>query len=152
MNFAPFERAQLAAFAYAEARFTGSLDCMKAVCYVVRNRVKAGWGDGTWLSVIEGAHLVAGNVPVHQDKRLPIASGDRLLQLLLRDVDDIYLGGGGHGVDDDTARVVQGESKTGALYYSFIGQDTPAWFIEHIVRDPAHHARIAQVGTMLLFE
>ncbi len=152
MNFAAFERAQLAAFAYAEARFTGSLDCMKAVCYVVRNRVKAGWGDGTWLSVIEGAHLVAGNVPVHQDKRLPIASGDRLLQLLLRDVDDIYLGGGGHGIDDDVARVVQGESKVGALYYSFVEREPNPWFVTHIVREPENHPRIGQVGTMMLFE
>lgn len=152
MNFAAFERAQLAAFAYSEARGTGSLDCMKAVCYVLRNRVKAGWGDGTWLAVIEGARLVAGNVEIPGDEQLPIASGDRLLQLLLRDVDDIYLGGGGHGIDDDVARVVQGESKVGALYYSFVEREPNPWFVTHIVHEPENHPRIGQVGTMMLFE
>lgn len=152
MNFAAFERAQLVSFAYTEARETGSLDCMKAVCYVLRNRVKAGWGDGTWLSVIQGAPLVSAHLEISAEERVPIASGDRLLQLLLRDVDDIYLGGGGHGVDDDTARVVQGESKVGALYYCFIWRDVSVWFMEHIVRDTKNHARIGQVGTMQLFE
>jgi hypothetical protein len=50
MNLATFERAQIAGWAYRRARHTGSVDCMKSLCYVIRNRVMAGWGDGTWLS------------------------------------------------------------------------------------------------------
>jgi hypothetical protein len=61
VNFSSFERAQVAGFAYREARHTGSMDCMRAVCFVLRNRVKAAWGDGSWLGIIAAHHLVAAN-------------------------------------------------------------------------------------------
>lgn len=139
MNLANLERAQLVAFAYREARHTGSLDCMKAICYVLRNRLKAGWGNGTWLSLMESADQVAGNL-----KGNPCAmdAADRLLQFLARDIDDIYLGTS----DDDTKRVVQQ-----ALYYQFITLQPNEWFVENIVRDPQHHPRIGHVGPIALF-
>jgi hypothetical protein len=146
MNMAAFERAQVAAFAYRMGSYTGSLDCMKAICYVLRNRVKAGWGDGSWFSVMASHWDVAGNA----DQLFPelrseghMDPQDRLLQMLVRDIDDIYLGAS----TDDTQIVVGG-----ALYFQFIDQPGTVWFTENIVHQPDHHKRIAQIGTMAFFE
>jgi hypothetical protein len=141
MNFASFERAQVAAFAYRIARRSGSIDCIRAVCYVLRNRNRAGWGDGNWLSIMEGHKHVAGNVETEPE--IALDPNDRLLQLIVRDVDDIYLGNS----MDDTRGVVQD-----ALYFQFIDLPATEWFVENIVRDPANHARIAQVGPIAFFK
>lgn len=141
MNIDTLQRAKLVLFAYEEARHTGSLDCMKAVMYVLRNRLKAGWGDGTWFCLINGARDVAGNeryvAPMIDPK-------DRLLQMLVREVDDIYLNSGN---GDDVTRVVVAE----ALYYQFIDQELRPWFVENIVREPKNHPRTGQIGSMMLF-
>ena len=140
MNVSTFERAQVARFAYEEARSTGSLDCMRAICYVLRNRLKNGWGDGTWLWLMENHVKVQGNIA---DGWASIDPQDRLLQLIIRDIDDIYMGQS----EDDTKTVVQD-----ALYWQFIDRPAHPWFVEHIVRDPANHPRVAQVGPIALFE
>lgn len=140
MNFQTFERAQVAAFAYHQARRTGSLDCMRAICYVLRNRMKAGWGEGTWLSVMATHSHVEGNERIDQVQLQP---QDRLLQLLVRDVDDIYLGSS----EDDTKIVVKD-----ALYYQFIDLPVRMWFVENIVRRPEDHPRIAQVGPIAFYK
>lgn len=139
MNFQTFERGQVAAFAYNQAKRTGSVDCMKAVCYVIRNRVRAGWGDGTWLSIIQSHPAVSGNAIVEME----LNAKDRLLQMIVRDIDDIYLGNSG----DDTKVVVQD-----SLYYQFIDQPVNPWFVENIVRKPIDHPRIGHVGPIALFK
>lgn len=141
MNIATFERAQLARFAYLKARHTGSLDCMRAICYVIRNRVKAGWGNGTWLDLIENDWKVEGN-KFGAESEVELDANDRLLQLLVRDVDDIYMGMS----QDDTRKVVDN-----ALYFMFIDRPATTWFRDKIVRDSQNHQRIAQVGTIALF-
>lgn len=140
MNFANFERAQVARFAYIEARRTGSLDCMKGICYVIRNRVKNGWGDGTWLSVLEAHREVEGNVA---DVQARLEGTDRLLQLMIRDIDDIYTGAS----SDDTKRVI-GE----ALYWQFVDRPPRPWFIENIVQKPISHPRCAGLGVIAFFK
>jgi len=162
MNLATFERARLAAFVYDQARHTGSLDCMKAVAYVMRNRVQSGWGDGSWLSVLQMAPSVAGNEPASgvEDamcRTQPSAfsanpSIDRLLQLIVRDIDDIYLDQDHFG-DNPTERLVCGDKppKSGALYYSFVDRDPRTWFIENIVRQPLEHPQTGTLGTLMLF-
>jgi hypothetical protein len=150
VNLATFERAQVAAFAYCEARHTGSVDCMKAVCYVLRNRVKAGWGDGSWLSVIDSAVMVSGHSLTLEE--VPIASAsDRLLQLIVRDVDDIYLGQ--DRSDDPTRIVVCGDDppKNSALYYAFVDRDIRNWFVLNIIKQPADHAHIGNIGPLMLY-
>lgn len=152
MNLATFERAQLAAFAYREARYTGSIDCMKAICYVQRNRRVAGWGDGSWLSVLGMASHAQGNFRTNSEDREPfLEASDRLLQLIIRDVDDIYLGQ--DRMDDATRLVVCGDNppKTSALYYTFVDQTPRPWFIENIVRQPVEHPRMGNVGPIMLF-
>jgi hypothetical protein len=141
MNLSTFERAQLAGFAYKAARRTGSLDCMKAICYVLRNRLRAGWGNGTWLSIMDAHPDVEGNS--QEWNEVSLDAQDRLLQLLVRDIDDIYMGTS----EDDTKGVVQD-----ALYFQFIDQQPSAWFVEHIVRDAVNHPRIAQVGPLAFFK
>lgn len=143
MNFANFERAQVARFAYLEARRTGSLDCMKGICYVIRNRVKNGWGDGTWLSVIEAHSKVEGNLPGGQAPAVRLEGADRLLQLIIRDIDDIYTGAS----SDETKRVIQD-----ALYWQFVDRPPKPWFVENIVRQPESHPRIAGLGMIAFFK
>jgi hypothetical protein len=152
LNLATFERAQVAAFAYREARLTGSLDCMKAVCYVLRNRVKAGWADSSWLGVLENAPQVMGNLAVVNDGGPALVSHDRLLQLLVRDIDDIYLAQ--DWGDDPVRRVVCGDEPKdarAALYYSFVDRQPRPWFVENIVQKPVDHPQLGNVGPIMLF-
>lgn len=167
MNFAAFERAQVAAFAYREARHTGSLDCMRAVCFILRNRVKSAWGNGTWLSVIAASHVTAasfdpwimGETSAKGDEKIPVVSSeDRLLQLIVRDVDDIYLGQ--DRFDDNVRQVVCGDdpsAKLGnrtwkpVLYYAFVDQRPRPWFVENIVQRPQDHPHSGQIGKMMLY-
>lgn len=134
-----FERAELVRFAYEEARHTGNIDCMKAVCYVMRNRVSAGWGKGTFTEVITHHGLVKGN---DGDRSIDLDIDDRLLQMMVRDVDDIYLGTS----DDQTRKVV-----ADALYYHFVDQPLRQWFVERILQEPKNHPGIATIGMMRLF-
>lgn len=146
MNLATFERAQVAAFAYCEARSTGSLECMRAICYVLRNRVKAGWGDGSWLSVM--GSTAVGNLPQDQE----VNGSDRLLQMIVRDIDDIYLGQ--ERFDDSTRLVVCGDNppKTSALYYMFVDRKPQPWFVEHIIQQSQEHAQIGNIGPLMLYK
>jgi hypothetical protein len=154
VNLDTLQRAHLVDFCYAEARHTGSLDCMKAVAYVLRNRRAAGWGDGSWQRLMNAAATTAGN-DYHNGVEADL--NDRLLQMLARDIDDIYLGTS----NDDVRRVVEGTlapEGTGspgkpapAMYYQFIDLPVRTWFVDNIVRDHENHPRIGQVGMMALF-
>jgi hypothetical protein len=138
VNMAIFERAQVASFAYRGARHTGSLDAMKAIVYVLRNRKLAGWGDGSWLWLLSHSENCAGNPS--SEFVVSVEAHDRLLQLLVRDIDDIYLG----TADDLTRTVVQD-----ALYYHFIDKTPTDWLIANIVRQPEEHPMIGVIGASL---
>jgi hypothetical protein len=140
MTLDQLQRAQLFFFAYGEASASGSLSAMKAVCYVIRNRVRRGWHDGNWLEVIEQADQVAGNQPTKKLPRLDVYS--RSFQQLMQAVDEIYYSSS----SDDTERVVDE-----ALYYQFADRPLRTWFTENIIRHPQEHARKAHIGTMVLF-
>jgi hypothetical protein len=135
-----FQRARLVSFAYQEAARTGSLPAMKAVCYVIKNRVRAGWNDGNWLSVIEDADRTAGNDP---EPYLPIAGNDRNFQNLMRDVEDIYYA----VIEDDVSRVV-GSS----LFFQSIDRPSRQWFVDNIVGNPASHRRVTHIGSLVFFD
>ena len=139
MTLDQLQRAQLLMFAHQEAAYTGSLAAMKAVCYVVRNRVRKGWFDGNWIEVIENAEDAAGNMAPTPGK-LDVFS--RTFQMLMQAVDDIYYS----SASDEVEKIV-GE----ALYYQFVDRNLRPWFTDAILRDPANHARIAHIGTMVLF-
>jgi hypothetical protein len=162
MNFATFERALVASFAYREARRTGALDCMRAVCYILRNRVRSSWGDGTWLSVIAQSHLTSANFEpfvmgevsangTGEPKSMinGFKSDDRLLQMIVRDVDDIYIGQ--DHFDDRVRQVVCDDPKKPVLYYSFVDREPRPWFVENIIRQPKEHPHVGQIGAMMLY-
>jgi hypothetical protein len=140
MTLQQFERARLAQFAHEEAAHTGSLDAMRAICYIMRNRAKAGWYEGTILSVIEAAHESAGNEG--QYERVPIQAGDRNFQLLLHHIEDIY-----HGTAQDPVRDTVGD----CLYYTFANRTERGWFVDNVIRDAGNHPRRASFGLMFLF-
>jgi hypothetical protein len=204
MNFSSFERAQVAGFAYREARHTGSMDCMRAVCFVLRNRVKAAWGDGSWLNIIAAHHLVAANFdawtmgelaplnmntdttagylasplsgaaeerrsgPAGAEPNSPgvgmvsgFQSGDRLLQQIVAQVDDIYFG---QEAFDDRVRQTAccelaplpeaakpNRKPAPCLYYSFVDRPPRPWFAENIICRSQEHAQVGQIGTMMLY-
>lgn len=139
MTLDQLQRAQLLLFAHQEAGSTGSLSAMKAVCYIVRNRVRRGWFDGNWIEVIENADEVSGNDPATRQK-LDVYS--RAFQMLMQAVDDIYYA----SASDETEKAVKE-----ALYYQFVDRNLRTWFTDNILRDPASHARVAHIGTMVLF-
>ena len=143
MNLGQFERAELAAFAYRQARHTGSLDCIKAICYVMRNRVAAGWntGSGSVLAIINNHAVCDGNEGSEAWTTEPDLE-DRLLQVIVRDIDDIYL-----GTSDDQTRKAVGD----AVYYHFVDKPLRDWFTERILRDSTNHPGIATIHTMRLF-
>lgn len=140
MTLDQLQRAQLLLFAHQEAACTGSLDAMKAVCYVIRNRVRGGWHDGSWIDVMENAYKVGGN---HLEQRQHIDPYNRIFQMLMQSVDDIY-----YSSASDQVENVVGD----ALYYQFADRSMRAWFEENIIRYPAAHARKAQIGMMVLFK
>lgn len=140
MNVDTFQRAMVANFAYAQARHTGSLDCMKAVVCVLRNRLKAGWGNGTWQRLINTHRQYAGNLA---EMGVEVELDDNLLRMLVRDIDDMYMGLS----ENDTSAVVKD-----ALYYQFIDQEPNPWFVQNILGDHKNHPRQGQIGMIALFK
>ncbi len=127
-------------YGYQEAAHTGSLAAMKGVCYVIRNRVRAGWYDADWLKVMEHADESAGNEP---EPHTPIDVNNRNFQALLRDVDDLYYA----TAEDDTARVI-GNS----LYYQHSDKSPRQWFVDNVARNAESHRRVTHIGSIAFFE
>ena len=154
MTLNDLSRVQLAVFACKAAGPNASLEMMKAICYVMRNRVRAGWGD--WIEVIETADQHAGNEPVP----VKLDSTNRNLQRLLRDIDDVFYAQSGsyQSCGSDTIEAAMGEQGTGAdkrgalLYWCRIGQPYRPWFEENILKDQKNHRMRMPMGLMLFFE
>jgi hypothetical protein len=135
-----FVKAQLATFAYMEANHTGSLDAMLAVCFIIRNRVRAGWAGGDWNRVINFAHRHAA---YELDTQEGPSLESEIFRRLLLQVDEIY-----QGTMQDNL------TETKGLYYCDATERRRPmrdWFTTRIVRDPYNHPRIAQVGMFHIF-
>lgn len=139
MTLDQFQRAQLFAFAYQQAVHTGSVPAMKAVAYVVRNRVINGWHDGNWIDAIQYADRVSGNEPTPPP---PFDCYSQMFQVLARAIDDIYF-----GQSDDTGRVVDK-----ALYFQFIDKPLREWFTDNVLLQPNAHPRRAVIGSMMVYD
>lgn len=139
MTLSQFERAMLARFAWDEAGTRG-LATMRAVCLVMRNRVRMGWHEGSWTLVMSHAEHYAGT---EREAMKPLDPRDRNFQMLLRDIDDIY-----HGADEGDTAAVVGD----CLYYHFIDRPVRPWFAENIIRESEAHPRRAHVGNMAMHE
>lgn len=151
MTMSDFQRAQLVAFAAREAGPSGSLEQMKGICYCIRNRVRAGWEDGSWLNVIENAHLHAAHA---EDKVMNLNPESRELQRLLREIDDIYFG------SSFASSIEEGMSLEGSLceedhekkFWCFLNRPTRPWFQEHVLNDKQNHRSRTQMGILMFIE
>ena len=149
------QKAELALFSARAAGQDASLEQMKAIAICIRNRVKAGWGDGNWLAVMEESAEHLANLPSDPMRLDP---GNRNLQRLAREIDDIYYGGGQHADAWIAWRAGQGgegsldEALKDAKYWAFVREPMQAWFIERVIHDPENHREAANMGTMLFFE
>jgi hypothetical protein len=134
-----FQRAQLFGFAYQQALHTGSIAAMKAVAYVIRNRVVGGWHHGSWIDAIQRAGDVSGNEPT----AAPLFDCySQTFQILARSIDDIYF-----GQADEIGRIVDK-----ALYYQFIDQPMRQWFTDNVLRAEVAHKRRAIIGSMMVYD
>lgn len=145
------DRVMLALYAVREAGERASLEQMKAICYCLRNRVRAGWGE--WMAVIDAAGETAAHEPA---PHAAIDVSSRTYQRLLRDVDDIYFGHSGlkeygdeGGGDLETSLCAKGRE---GLYWCFLNRPVLERFAATIVRDQENHANIATMGLMMFYE
>ena len=146
MTLNDVQRAALVLFAARQVGSDGNLEQMKGVCYIIRNRVRAGWGDANWLTVMEEASSCAGNDPVDERLRLE----DRRLAHLARDIDSIFYG----DESDEIARVCirQSKERPPILYWCFIHRPMRDWFKLTIAGDPKNHPMRSQIAFMMLYE
>jgi hypothetical protein len=155
------QRAALALFAARAAGSDASLEQMKAIAYCVRNRVKAGWHDGQWLTVIERNYETAGNLPL---ARVILDPNNRILQRLIADIDDIYYGlvaytaAGQNKMTVPTAQrfAAEGGDLEDAIgkscYWCWLNRAFTPWFKENILDHPESHPNRTQMGLMAFFE
>jgi hypothetical protein len=131
-----FTAAQAALFAFRHGR-DNSLNGMRAMAFVLRNRAQAGWLNGDWLEIISKDPEVSATevqpAAVFPDVREPS------FQRLMHTIDDIF-----SGSEAD-------ELTSGALYFARLNEVDRTWFKEKILANPLQHWRVAQVGTITLF-
>lgn len=146
MTLNDVQRAALVLFAAREVGSDGNLEQMKAVCYGIRNRVRAGWSDSNWLTVMEEHSSIAGNEPLGERLRID----DRRLQALARDIDSIFYG----NEDDELARMCerQGKDRPPIFYWCFIHRPIRPWFQNTIIADPINHPNRAQISFLMLYQ
>lgn len=162
MTLNDVQRAELALFSARAAGPGASLEQMKAIAYCVRNRVKQGWHDGHWLTVMERADEAAANLP---EARTLLDPASRALQRLIADVDDIYYGAQGSDTRDRgpgkrfpnaQAFAVNSGSTEEALneccYWAWVNKPFTAWFRENVLDRPAEHPNPATMGLMAFFK
>lgn len=144
------QRAATVLFAAREAGPDAGSEAMKLIACVIRNRVKSGWGDGTWLSVVESAAEVSAHDP------LPFHALDlnrRPLQVLARDIDEIFYS---EPVDfakhpgDVPWDVTHAAGK--ALYWLVLNRELRPWFRTNIVQDTKNHPSRTTAGLIMLFD
>jgi hypothetical protein len=154
------QRAALALFAAREAGEFASLEQMKAIAYCVRNRVKAGWHDGQWLTVLEYSEEAAANMP---STRVILDPANRILQRLIADIDDIYYGtpaGDPNRIKNMIPTAQRFAADGGTLeqtlhaccYWCWLNQPFTPWFQANIIDQPEYHPHRVQLGLMAFFE
>ncbi len=148
------QRVMMVLFAAREVGADKNLDAMRAICYVMRNRVRAGWHDGSWMRCLENAEEVAAH-PGPSNHRLD--PDDRNLQRLMYEIDDIYFGHESQGWNAiDATKDQQGttiESAIGtSLYWMFLKRPLRDWFKDKIIADHENHPQRTQLGLMMFFK
>ena len=142
MTLNDIQRAAVVLFAAREAGSEGSLDQMRAVCHVIRNRVQAQWHED-YLAAVEAADQPR-NVTT-------LRLNDRKLGMLAKEIDAIFYGSD----DGEIARLCgrQDKERGPLLYWYFIDRTVTDWFRRNIIAKPQEHRQRAQVGNnMYLYE
>lgn len=147
MQGSAFIAAELARLAWLDANEEG-LNGMMAVAFTIRNRVRAGWFNGDWISVLSNHKQYSARIEPY-----PSTLPDPRVysfQCLLQEIDGIF---SGQRADDITiaAQTVLAKPANPALYYARLDQITSEHFLENIARQPDLHPRVAQVGMMFFF-
>lgn len=149
MNISELQKAALALFAAREVGNRGSLEQMKAVCYCIRNRVKAGWhgeSRAPWLTAIERAGEVAAHPPAVE----AVEPNNRSFQMLLRDIDDIFYSAAPDG--SEAGADLEGAIGNTHKFWLFVNRPQTEWFENHIAKDHKNHPSHANMGLMIFFE
>lgn len=146
MTLNDLQRAALVLFAAREAGPGSSLDQMRAICHVVRNRVQAGWAE----SFLEVLNLAPDSNANEGCELTALSPNDRRLQMLARDVDEIYYG----QADDEVARMCGRIDKEHGplLYWAFVDKPIRPWFRDTIARNPTAHPQRGILGFLYLYE
>lgn len=133
-----FEKSIVALACWREMRGEG-VNAMLAVAFVLRNRAKSGWHNGSIyqnaikLNQISSMSVLGDrNTIKYPDVRDPD------FQTLLHKLDAIY---------DDAPDMIT----SGARYYAVLTDATSGWFFENIVADTVNHPRVAVIGKTTLF-
>lgn len=141
------DRVMLVRYAAFEAGPRGSLEEMKAICYCLRNRVRAGWGE--WMDVIETADEHRGNEP---NELIRIDHNGRAYQRLLHEADDIYFGHSSSYGDGPTLEDTLCAKDRPCFYWLYLNRPMRQWFKDTIATDKQNHPSNATMGLMMFFE
>lgn len=120
---------------------------MLAVAFTIRNRVRAGWHGGDWITVLSEHKTWSASLEPYPEK-YPDPRDPNFLRLL-QSIDGIF-----SGATDDTITVSRDTIRTTAapvvLYYGRLDIVDNDWFLEEICRSPLHE-RLATVGNLTFF-
>src|SRR6266481_297945 len=139
---------QLALLAWRDG-FTEGLSGMEAVCFVIRNRVNAGWWGGNWVDVLAHHRDYSYRTELYPDT-LP---DPRVysFQYLLQEINGIFSGQRKDDVTVPNQPSFVASAYKPALYYAKLNEINRDWFLENISRQPQIHSRVAQVGALTFF-
>jgi hypothetical protein len=142
MNQTSMQQAMLVEFAVREAGPRASLEMMQAICYCIRNRVRGGWYDGSWLANIEHADEVRANEP---PERVRLDEHDRNLQKMMQCVDDIWYGQRTEGQPHDGSLE---SSLAKAMHWAFLDRPLTV-FGKELLSNQAQNPMRCQMGMMI---
>lgn len=147
MTSEAYIRAQLAALAWREGHEQGGVNNSLAVAFIIKNRVRAGWGE--WLDQIQRHAIWSARNQSELDQSSHPDPREPDFQRLLQQIDGVV---DGSLVDKLTVapKLKTGEGQPG-LYYAQLNNITRPWFLENIVRKPELHPRTSQVGEVTFF-
>lgn len=143
---------QLARISYIDGHMDG-LNGMLGISFVIRNRVRSGWWDGSWSDVLTHHRDYSYRVEL-MDDIIPDTRHHNFNQFLMQ-VDNIFNG----SLDDfitikqggDVNQLFKSQRPPVALYYARLNEITSNSFLNNISRRPDLHPLVAQVGSLSFF-
>lgn len=161
MTGSSFLSGQLARIAWLDGGqegLNGALGC----AFTIRNRVRAGWFNGTWAEVLSN-HMKWSHSSTPQPSSVPDPN-NYAFQRLLQEIDGIFNGTREDDItialDPITKYMRVGNQRAGeltvaaakpvVLYYAAPANITNKWFEENICRNP-DHAMLATIGSLFFW-